>query len=53
MAAEIVALPVPQRSCFNCAHATFSSVTTYCPVFGEHIFSERAAASDCPSYEPE
>ena len=50
--ADLLFLPIPERSCFNCTNATFgSAIGTFCPIFSETIFNEQAAAKDCPRYE--
>lgn len=51
MPAEVIELPVPTRSCFNCMNAAVGPMGTYCTLFNEWIVLEAVAAEDCEAYE--
>lgn len=41
----------PVQTCFACRHGQFGERGTYCPVFGEQIWSEHIAGRDCEAFE--
>ena len=50
---ELTDLTLPTewiQTCFTCSHAMFGERGTYCPVYNEHVLSERDAGEDCPSF---
>lgn len=54
--AQVVHLPLEQRSCFTCMNARFpdsdiAGPVTYCLIYSEVIDSEAYAAEDCFTYE--
>lgn len=53
MSAEIVQLPLTERSCYNCENGAFSPHSgTFCLMFKEAIIDERLAAADCDAFQP-
>jgi hypothetical protein len=53
MSAQVLDLPVPQRSCVECVHYRASERDTRCSLFEVQILSEKAAARDCEAFEVE
>ena len=44
---------VPQRLCSNCEHGYLGPGGVFCVEFQEPINDERAAAADCPEFDPQ